>query len=92
MSVDEGIYHVVKILNDAGLETIASCQGHGEEDAWVVVKCDPGADPEKAVRDVMNVVSRHHWTSACIVSLEYEMSGARERWVKVRWWGRVPYR
>ena len=92
MSIDEGIADVVRVFNDAGLETIASCQGHGEEDAWVVLPCRQGTDPEELLRDVMQVVHRHGWESACIIALEYEMSGARERWVKVRWWGRVPYR
>lgn len=92
--LDPGIRPVVEALVKAGFVTIASCQGHGEGDAWVTVLPDTlSRDPLEEQREYLEATIRAEgWARHCIIEDVREIYPSRERWFKVRWWGAVPFR
>lgn len=87
-ALDRGIVPIVEALTLAGFKTVASCQGHGEGDAWVVIL----DDLQTGIIDQLEaLVDRCGWARHCVISQEQEIGGA-ESWVRLRWWGGVPYR
>lgn len=94
--LDPGIRPVVAAFVGAGFTTIASCQGHGEGDAWVVVQPQPGDVATRVLEDVEKLIRANDWWRNCTVSLDSEVGAdpmhERHVWIKARWWGGVPYR
>lgn len=91
--LDPGIAVVVEGLALEGFETIASCQGHGEGDAWVAILPDPEMLLSGEIDRLCEVLRSEGWEKNCLVSVEQlvEDQGA-DAWIKVRWWGQVPFR
>ena len=91
--IDAGILPVVRALNDAGFWTIESCQGHGTEDAYVVVVPTEGGPGATAAR-LRDELVRQRWHENAILSVEWSLDDptGKRAWVRVRWWGAVPYR
>jgi hypothetical protein len=85
--LEPGIREVVRVLYDAGFPTIASCQGHGEGDAWVVIE---GTLDESDCERLVLLLNSKGWTEACVVERVDQVYGAS--WTRVRWWGAVPFR
>jgi len=87
-ALDKGIVPIVEALTLARFTTIASCQGHGEGDAWVVILDDLQAG---TVDQVESLIERCGWARHCVISQEQEIGGDSS-WIRLRWWGGVPYR
>jgi hypothetical protein len=87
--LDPGIVEVVRALDGNGFRTIASCQGHGTGDAWVMIL--PEEDPMQCVEGVARLIELRGWARSCIVSVRWEVA-SREPWVEARWWGAIPFR
>lgn len=92
--LDPGIVEVVETFVNAGFDTIASCQGHAEDDAWVTLLPIEGkGDAISQAAEIESLLRLHGWDRYCILSIERQVGTDRPLvWFKVRWWGAVPYR
>jgi hypothetical protein len=88
--LDRGIRDVVRAFWDAGLAPVASCQGHGREDAWVAL------ERQEAVQDqfakIRAVLLERGWNTNSLVSWHVADGRLESQWFEVRWWGAVPFR
>lgn len=96
-AIDPGIRPVVQALAAAGFRTIESCQGHGEEDAYVVVLPTRGSTPGATAEKLEDLLTVERWLDNAVISIEWttrhdDQGTHRRTWIKVRWWGKVPYR
>lgn len=89
--LDPGIREVVKAFHSAGLVTLASCQGHSQEDAWVIIEAST-VEPLTTMRHVEDIIRARDWDANCRLSLVYSLAMTSDIWVEARWWGQVPYR
>ena len=88
--LDPGIVDVVRVIHEAGFETIASCQGHGSEDAWVMV-LPPEGKAWVTARALGELLVDTGWDGQAVVSIRWALREP-ELWIEVRWWGEVPFR
>lgn len=87
--MDPDIIDRVRMLQKAGIRTMASCCGHGCSDAWVVVE---GDDVEGLAR-ILIENDQDHFSMDVMHSFGHPTRGEANYYVstRIRWWGGRPY-
>lgn len=105
-NLDPGIASVVLAMRQAGLPTFSSCDGHGRDDPWIVLKQHLNGDVDVLLLygRVVDWLFREGLTG-CDVSIVRQIGCGHgevcnkqgevigrldEHFVRVQWWGREP--
>jgi len=65
--IDVGIRPFVRLLNEEGIETFASCSGHGKR--WPAITCKIKDDYEE--NDIINALLKHGYCGFSVKKIRY---------------------